>query len=123
MPFKVPAKIEKYRVKDSPFDSPCGETYGAFFIPYKLGSGAPIRVIISDGEGWEHVSASLPKRCPTWNEMCFLKNLFWDDEDCVVQFHPPKSEYVNNSNYCLHLWRPTDQDIPLPNSILVGFKD
>lgn len=54
---------------------------------------------------WEHVSVSLPDRCPTWEEMCFIKSLFWNEEDCVVQYHPPKSDYVNVSNNCLHLWK------------------
>ena len=53
----------------------------------------------------EHVSVSLRRRCPTWDEMCMVKDIFWADEECVVQFHPPKSKYVNFHPYCLHLWR------------------
>lgn len=88
---------------------------------------APLKIIASDGldgeyEAWEHVSVSLPNRCPTWTEMSLVKSLFWDDTDCVIQFHPPRSEYVNNHDYCLHLWRPIVQQIPLPPSILVGYK-
>jgi hypothetical protein len=53
--------------------------------------------------------------------MCFIKDTFWDGEDCVMQLHPPRSEYVNNHPYCLHLWRPTDgRVIPQPPSIFVG---
>lgn len=29
-------------------------------------------------------------------------------------------EYVNNSRYCLHLWRPTRQVIPMPPAAFVG---
>lgn len=61
-------------------------------------------------------------RTPNWKEMCHIKDLFWDSEDCVVQYHPPQSEYVNNHEYTLHLWRPIDQDLPMPPSILVGLK-
>lgn len=68
---------------------------------------------------WEHISVSLPDRCPTWDEMCFLKDLFWEPEDVVVQFHPPKSEYVNLAKYCLHLWRYRG-DMPRPPKIYVG---
>ena len=25
-----------------------------------------------------------------------------------MEFHPKKSEYINLSKYCLHLWRPND---------------
>ncbi|WP_439375489.1 DUF7694 domain-containing protein [Bradyrhizobium sp. DASA03120] len=52
--------------------------------------------------------------------MCFVKDLFWHEEECVMQLHPPRSEYVNNNRYCLHLWRPTCQEIPTPPSGLVG---
>ena len=77
-------------------------------------------VIASDGLGWEHVSVSARKRCPTWEEMCFIKSLFWDDEDVVMQLHPKRSEYVNQHPFCLHLWKPTEAVIPTPNPILVG---
>lgn len=82
-------------------------------------------VIASDGEGWEHVSVTVQdaKRCPTWEEMCRVKEAFWDAEDCVVQFHPPKSEHINNHPYCLHLWRPIGHDIPTPPTIMVGIKN
>lgn len=69
---------------------------------------------------WEHVSISTQTRCPTWEEMCFVKDLFWDEEDCVVQYHPPKSDYINCHPRCLHLWRPIGLEIPRPPKILVG---
>ncbi|WP_456813633.1 MULTISPECIES: DUF7694 domain-containing protein [unclassified Bradyrhizobium] len=45
---------------------------------------------------WEHVAVSTPRRCPNWEEMCFVKDLFWNEEECVMQLHPPHSQYVNN---------------------------
>jgi hypothetical protein len=82
-------------------------------------------VIASDGLLWEHVSVSIygEDRTPTWAEMCFVKSLFWDDGDCVMQLHPPSNEYINNHSFCLHLWRPTHVDIPMPPSIMVGVKE
>ena len=41
----------------------------------------------------------------TWNEMCWVKELFWDDFEVVFQYHPPKKDHVNNHKYCLHLWK------------------
>jgi len=58
-----------------------------------------------DGRPMEHVSVSLARRCPTWDEMCMIKDIFWNDDECVIQFHPPKSQYVNVHPYCLHMWR------------------
>jgi hypothetical protein len=49
--------------------------------------------------------------------------MFWCEEDCVVQYHPPKSQYVNNHPFCLHLWRPIDHQLPAPDSLLVGVKE
>jgi hypothetical protein len=131
--FHVP---NRYRIRTGPFGS--DDAYGnngAFFVPNPHGARtepSPLRVIASDGlavpeehqalAGWEHVSVSLPNRCPTWPEMAYIKGLFWDAADCVVQFHPPESEYVNNHPYCLHLWRPVGHDIPTPPALLVGLK-
>jgi hypothetical protein len=93
---------------------------GAFVI--KLKFAQIVRVVASDGEGWEHVSVSRADRCPTWEEMCQIKALFWDGEDCVLQYHPPESDYVNIHPYCLHLWRPIGIDVPQPDSLMVGPK-
>jgi hypothetical protein len=37
--------------------------------------------------------------------MCLVKELFWSDDECVVQFHPPKQNYINQHPGVLHLWR------------------
>ena len=42
----------------------------------------------------------------------FIKMLFWDPEDEVIQFFPPQSEYINFHKNCLHLWRPTNVKLP-----------
>lgn len=119
--FKVP---ERYRItKNSALanDSSYGNN-GAFAIP--LSNRSTACIIASDGEGWEHVSVHIvsdgKERTPTWSEMCKIKDLFWSDEDCVIQFHPRKSEYVNNHKYTLHLWKPINQEIPRPDTMLVG---
>jgi hypothetical protein len=83
-----------------------------------------MRCVVSDGEGWQHVSVSMEHemRPPSWNTMCKIKDLFWEPEDVVVQFHPKKSEYVNMHPGCLHLWRCTDREFPTPPAIFVGYK-
>lgn len=116
MSFKVP----QHYLTNHPL---LGIGYGnnGFFRFYR--NGIEFRCIASDVMGFEHVSVSLnKKRCPTWQEMCIVKDLFWDEEDCVIQYHPPKSEYVNNHPYVLHLWRPINEKIPMPDSIMVGIK-
>jgi len=85
--------------------------------------GKKVRCIASDGLGWKHVSVSIEgdPRPPRWGLMCSVKDLFWDDEDWVVQFHPAKSEYVNHHSGCLHLWQ-SEAQFPKPDSIMVGPK-
>lgn len=79
-------------------------------------NGKSFFVIASSDGGWEHVSVSPKnqKRCPTWEEMCTVKDMFFEPEEVVMQLHPAHSEYVNNHPYCLHLWRPLEREIPLP---------
>lgn len=80
-------------------------------------------VIISWGMGWEHASVSqIDRRCPTWDEMCYVKGLIWEEEECVIEYHPPRSRYVNNHPGCLHLWKPIGVELPQPPTILVGIK-
>ena len=119
MSFHVP---NKYRIKEGAAgsDDSIGNA-GAFLVPLK--HGQQVYVIASDCMGWEHVSVSRRDRCPTWDEMCQIKDLFWGAEDCVVQYHPPRSEYVNIHPNCLHLWRKIGYDFPMPDSILVGIKE
>lgn len=83
-----------------------------------------VRCICSDGCGWKHVSVSLvgDRRTPRWEVMCAIKDLFFEEEDAVIQFHPPKSVYVNHHPGCLHLWMPTDHKIKTPNPELIGPK-
>ena len=81
-------------------------------------------VICSTGAGWEHVSVAPYKKrvVPEWEDMCKIKDIFWKDDETVIQIHPPKTEYVNNVPNCLHLWRCTYKEMVLPPSILVGVR-
>jgi hypothetical protein len=46
--------------------------------------------------------------------MCWVKDLFFDDDEWVLQFHPPKDKNINIHPYVLHLWSNVDTDIPTP---------
>lgn len=83
----------------------------------------PAAVVFSNGGGWDHVSASFKHRCPTWEEMCEIKSMFFRPDEVVVQYHPAESEYVNNHPYCLHLWRPHEKAMPTPPAWMVGAKN
>lgn len=63
--------------------------------------------------GWEHVSVSpYNGKTPSWDDMCEIKDMFWNDEEAVIQIHPKKSEYVNLLDNCLHLWRHKEMELP-----------
>lgn len=131
--FRVP---NQYRIRTHPqlgSEDSIGNK-GAFQIPY-LGI-TTLFCIADDGvlndngvplppeHSWEHVSVSarehLTVRTPTWDEMVYVKNRFWDREDCVLEFHPPRSEYVNVHPHVLHLWRLRNFNQPRPPTWMIG---
>lgn len=115
MTFQAP---EQYRIKHGILGTEEADgCNGLFLVPIK---NRTWRVIASDGDGWEHVSISHRDVLPNWAVMCAIKDLFWSEEDCVVQYHPAKSEYVNCHPNTLHLWRPIGVSIPKPPTYMVG---
>lgn len=124
-------RLEAVRIRRGRFGSDASYGLnGAFAFTGPV--GMRLRVIASDGmdpvaQGWEHVSVSCEhsNRCPNWPEMCFVKDLFWDETETVLQFHPARSNYVNHHPTTLHLWRHRSWVImpfAVPPSILVGPK-
>jgi hypothetical protein len=117
---ELPEIVEKGRITKGPLASKPGSGMnGAYEI---IGPVSLISVIASNGGGWEHVSVSVSSRpdiLPGWEEMCFVKDLFWRPEECVLQYHPSEEDYVNIHPSVLHLWRPIDQEIPKPLKIMV----
>ena len=94
---------------------------GAFeFISPTEFRRTPLHVIASTGEGWDHVSVSLISRTPNWKELEYVRSLFFKPSETVMQLHVPKSEHVNFHEFCLHLWRPQEQDIPKPPAWMIG---
>lgn len=119
--------INKARLRRGPMGS--DDSYGmngafGFNMP---GEPRMICVVASDQMGWKHVSVSfgqVSNKTPSWEIMCWVKDIFWDEEDAVIQIHPKKSDYVNYHKGCLHLWQCIDgREQPLPPSIFVGPKN
>lgn len=107
---------------------------GIFVIPHPTEPKIKLFCIISDGTDprspvpWEHVSVrAISKnangkkyeRVPNWAEMCFVKETFWGEGECVVQFHPVKENYVNIHPCVLHLWKWKGGEFPTPPIICV----
>lgn len=99
--------------------SPKRATFGYFQVGFlRVISGGLVTEDDHDFP-WEHVSVSLANRCPTWDEMCRIKNMFWRPDETVIQFHPRQQEYINRHEFVLHLWRNVATDHQLPPGVLV----
>ena len=97
-------KAERYRNRAHAASMECaGTNAGSFIIQRATGF---LYIVASDGAGWDHVSVHVDGRCPTWEEMCEVKELFFKDDEVVMQLHPAKSDYINCHQHTLHLWRP-----------------
>lgn len=129
---KTPNKlVEKYRLTKETcripgFPMVSDKSFGNNGLFMIIRGNECFRCMVSNGGGWDHVSVSVEDnrttRIPTWDELCWIKDLFWEDEEEVIQYHPKKSEYVNNHPNVLHLWRPQKERIPTPPSLMVGIK-
>lgn len=80
-----------------------------------------LNLIVSNYDGWDHVSVSVvdSEETPTWAEMCWVKDEFFDPHEVVLQYHPAKRNYVNIHPGCLHLWRPQKDKIHTPPLYMV----
>lgn len=125
--FRVPESKRLAIPKSHPaYDTSYGRNgyFNLVYVNKKNRRKIKLYVCASDGLGWEHVSVSVlnKQRSPTWDEMCFIKSIFWEKSDMVIQYHPIEEDYVSFHEYCLHMWRPINQTIPAPNALMVAPK-
>lgn len=126
---KLNEEIEQFRTRH-PLLPPTkkGDSNGWFEIPRSHKYG-PLNILFSSGGSvvdWEHASVAVSPtniKPPNWEQMCFVKSMFWGEDEAVMQFHPPKTAYVNNHPGCLHLWKKKNHEFELPPSIAVGIKN
>jgi len=57
---------------------------------------------------WHHVSVAGEIRLPSWRQLVQAKEL-WMGDVLAVQVLPPRMQYVNMHEHCLHLWRRLDE--------------
>ena len=116
-------ELNHYRVKTQTvlelYGSFGDEYSGVFHIPFKNSKKAGFQVIASSGEGWDHVSVCLTHRTPSWDEMERIKRLFFKPDELAIQYNLPPTKHINIHPYCLHLWRPINQVVPLPPEYMV----
>lgn len=102
---------------------PFGNAVNDFNAAYRImgPAGRDLTILVSDGEGWDHVSVSTPAGtdAPTWAEMCWVKDQFFEAREYAVEYHPPHERYINVHPNCLHIWRPQNERVPMPPLALV----
>ncbi len=92
-------RLEKFRIETDLLE-PGFEAFQIGQLRVISGTEAEAR----ENRGWEHVSVSCRNRVPTWSEMSQIKRMFWGNDEQVVQIHPREEDYVNQHQFCLHLW-------------------
>lgn len=119
-------EVERRREGGGHFATPRGARCGVFYLRCQA-TGGKLTVVISNAADavqaglppWNHVSVNAHGRTPTWEEMCWVKDLFFEEEECVMQFHPPKSKYINKHPNVLHLWHQEGVTFKLPDPRMI----
>ncbi len=112
-------KLDRYRYdkKQPEFikDNSRRSLIGIFEIP--LNKKETVSVIADNGISfpeWEHLSVSTSKRFLTNEEIHFIKDIFFNDDEIVIQIYSKNNIVKSKKNYCIHLWKLKTEDIPLP---------
>lgn len=113
-----------------------GHMAGQFIIPGAV-SKWDLFCMVHDGreddgtpiasEPWEHVSVTArlqhggykKARIPFYEEMRYVKSIFWEPHEVVMELHVAESDHVNMTDTVLHLWRPLAASIPTPPRFFV----
>src|SRR3972149_1913846 len=114
---------ERFRVRSGEMETePNSGPQGAFEVPGP--EGRTLWIIASDGRdwgeaalaglAWEHVSVHAGRKraqTPTWREMEYVRDLFWEEGDTVLQFSVPRAKHINLHDHVLHLWRQPGAEV------------
>lgn len=63
-------------------------------------------VVLSRDAGLWHISISRKDRLPSYDELKTIRYQFLPEVEYMVQVFPPKENFVNMHQFCLHLWEP-----------------
>lgn len=125
--FRVP---EHFRVKEGKLASTKENGNNGLFKIHLPTKNCNAFCLVSDNGGWEQVSVRVEDlnkqlkggsriRIPNSEELKFLKNVFWDRDETVIQYHFADSKETG-SEYALHLFRHKTRCFPEPPSFLFG---
>jgi hypothetical protein len=121
---KVPEEFRFFKKNHPLSTTKLAGNNGTFVIPHYRIPGYTMIVQATDVNDWEHIYVQVvgrrhknkATRYPTYEEMKWIKELFWGKDDLVLQYFAKDWDYTNASidPYVLHLWRPKTLPIPKP---------
>ena len=113
--------LESHRVSEGSLAS--NRSYGmngAFELTY---NNLLLAIIVSAEAGWDHVSVHAVGRSgsqtPTWDEMDYVRKLFFRGDEWVIQYHAPSDKHIEDHPHVLHMWRPQNEMLPVPPAWMV----
>lgn len=98
-------ELKRFQIKGSRVNQiyPLTEHSGAFRV-YIGGRSFDVIASVDEGggEAWEHVSVCRPHsdKLPTWEEMCAIKDMFFEPEEECVQFHNHRPKLLAHLAAC-----------------------
>lgn len=84
----------------------------------KLGN-TELRIIAARGGGWDHVSVSTVDRCPTWEEMEYVKRKLFMPDEVAWQYHMNEGDHISVHPWTLHIWRKHGFKMRMPPKSMV----
>jgi len=72
-------------------------------------------VLVSNDGGLWHLSISRKDRLPNYDEVKYARYAYLPDDITVAQLFPPKTDFVNMHQFCLHLWELAAPELWLPS--------
>ena len=72
-----------------------------------------LKVIVSLDAGRHHISVSRPDRLPSWLELVECRFQVTPDDVFMIQCLPPREFWVNEHEFCLHLWETRDPHLEM----------
>lgn len=79
---------------------------------YRTKDGIRIIKSIDNTPKWGgllHISISRQDRYPSWDEIVEAKLVFFGDMKDTMMVIPKRSDYVNISNNCFHIWETPEE--------------
>jgi hypothetical protein len=101
--------FERFRVAD-PISGEFSHDEKSGFFQMKFGEKL-FFIVVNEIDGWQHVIVSSAQKEPSWKEMCYFRDKFFELDETVIQFCKSPTRKIKNT---CELWSPAP-NFELPN--------